>query len=300
MSYEGARVLITGVKGFTGRYMAAELLNNGAYEVVGIGTADGEGSDYKRVDLRDYEALKAILRVYRPEMVVHLAALAFVGHGNPDDFYRVNLLGTRNLLRAIEQSGVVPKAVLVASSANVYGNASVSMLSEDAPVAPMNDYAVSKLAMEYMVSLWRNRLPLIITRPFNYTGVGQDPSFLLAKITDHFRRREGRIQLGNMDIARDFSDVRTVVHLYRRLLEAPSAIGCTVNVSSGVSHTLREVIAICEDIAGYRIDVEINPAFVRANEVKALCGDNARMRSLVGEWSAVPLRSTLEWMLASN
>jgi nucleoside-diphosphate-sugar epimerase len=294
------KALITGIDGFTGRYMAAELAGAG-YRVLGIGSGAEPGADdYRTIDLLDAAGLQAAIRDWEPELVVHLAAVAFVAHGDADAFYRVNLLGTRNLLQALADASARPDAVLLASSASVYGNASQGMLDETVPPAPANDYAVSKLAMEYMARLYADKLPLIITRPFNYTGVGQHESFLVPKIVAHFRRKAPVIELGNMDVSRDFGDVRTVVQAYRRLLEHPEAIGRTVNVCSGQAHSLREILDTCEAISGHRIRVEVNPAFVRDNEVKILCGDAGRLRALLGQWQPVALQDTLRWMLAAG
>ncbi|PYC22958.1 GDP-mannose 4,6-dehydratase [Pseudomonas mosselii] len=292
------RALITGIHGFTGRYMAAELKASG-YEVIGTGSQPLSVPDYHQVDLLDGMGLRALLAELQPDVVVHLAALAFVGHGAADAFYQVNLIGTRNLLEAVAACGKVPECVLIASSANVYGNTSEGMLDEQALPAPANDYAVSKLAMEYMTRLWFDRLPIVITRPFNYTGVGQAENFLLPKIVAHFQHKAATIELGNLDVWRDFSDVRAVVQAYRGLIEA-RPVGQTVNVSSGQTHSLREVIAKCEAITGHRIGVQVNQAFVRANEVKTLCGDNARLRGLVPGWQTPSLDNTLGWMLASK
>lgn len=294
----GKRVLITGIRGFTGRYMVAELAANG-YEVFGLGSQPGEEPDYRHVDLADAGALRRVLTELQPDVIVHLAALAFVGHGDANAFYQVNLIGTRNLLEAVAASGKTPDCVLLASSANVYGNASAGVLSESTTPAPANDYAVSKLAMEYMASLWFDRLPLVIARPFNYTGVGQAENFLLPKIVSHFRHKAERIELGNLDVWRDFSDVRAVVRAYRGLIEARPC-GQTFNVCSGRTHSLREVLAMCTEITGHQLQVEVNPAFVRANEVKTLCGDASRLRAVLGDWQTPPLENTLNWMLASE
>ncbi|WP_286953261.1 MULTISPECIES: GDP-mannose 4,6-dehydratase [unclassified Pseudomonas] len=298
MQKANKRALITGVQGFTGRYMADELRASG-YEVIGTGSQALDAPDYHQVDLTDGLGLRALLAEVQPDVIVHLAAIAFVGHGAADAFYQVNLLGTRNLLEAIAACGKAPECVLLASSANVYGNVSEGMLDEQTPPAPANDYAVSKLAMEYMARLWCDRLPIVIARPFNYTGVGQAENFLLPKIVSHFHRKADTIELGNLDVWRDFSDVRAVVQAYRGLIEA-RPLGQTVNVSSGHTHSLREVIAKCTAITGHSIDVQVNPAFVRANEVKTLCGDNARLRGLVPGWQTPSLDETLGWMLAGK
>lgn len=292
------RVLITGASGFTGRYMVSELHSQQCH-VIALGSREGRGgADESHVaDLRDEEALASVMRDARPDVIVHLAALAFVGHGSVEEFYSVNLMGTRNLLSSVERAGLPLDRMLLASSANIYGNAAEGMLDEETPPAPANDYAVSKLAMEYVAGLWKDRLPITIVRPFNYTGVGQAEQFLVPKIVSHFARRAAVMELGNLEVSRDFGDVRAVVSAYRQLLQTPEAEGRVVNVCSGRGHTLADIVAKCEALTGHALEVRVNPAFVRANEVKVLLGDNSRLRGLIGTWSSPPFEETLSWML---
>jgi nucleoside-diphosphate-sugar epimerase len=278
------KTLITGLEGLTGRYLQAELLAHG-HEVIGL-----------RADLTDAKTLEADMQVLQPDAVVHLAGISFVGHGDPNDFYRVNLLGTRNLLTSLAGCGRRPNCVLLASSANVYGNSNAGVLSEDMPPNPANDYAVSKLAMEYMARLWLDMLPIVIVRPFNYTGIGQSESFLIPKIVSHFRQGKRIIELGNLDVWRDFSDVRKVARAYRRLLEVVPA-GETVNICSGRATSLREVLRAAVDFSGHEIEVRVNPALVRINEVRTLCGDVSKMNQLIGDCQMPPFQETLRWMI---
>ncbi|GGZ00076.1 NAD-dependent epimerase/dehydratase family protein [Pseudoduganella plicata] len=295
----GKRALVTGIAGFTGRYVAEELALAG-YEVFGTATpGSASAPGVIGVDLLDRDGLAAAVREVMPDVVVHLAAIAFVAHSDVEQIYRVNVVGTRNLLEALAGTPKKPSAVLVASSANIYGNTDVPVIHEDVPAAPANDYAVSKLAMEYMARLWMDKLPIVLARPFNYTGVGQADNFLLPKIVSHFRRKEARIELGNLHVWRDFSDVRLVAAAYRRLLAAAPAGDAArriFNVSSGKAYSLGEVLDMMADIAGYRIDVHVNPAFVRANEVERLTGDNRRLQAVVGTIEPPPLADTLRWM----
>lgn len=292
---EGRRALITGLRGFTGHYLAQELSAAG-YRVFGTVMPGEElGPDIHAVDLCDREAVARMVDEVQPDVVAHLAGIAFVAHANSELIYRVNVVGTRNLLEALALGAHRPTSVLLASSANIYGNASVPVIDENVPPSPANDYAVSKLAMEYMARLWMDKLPITIARPFNYTGVGQAENFLLPKIVSHFRRSERRIELGNLAIARDFSDVRMVSRAYRRLLAvAPS--GEAFNVCSGSSHSLANLIDMMDEIAGYRIDVQVNPAFVRANDVLTLAGSNSKLTAVIGQLEPTPLSETLRWM----
>lgn len=287
------RALVTGLSGFTGRYMAAELESRG-YQVFGLGNTDPE-LDEPTLDLRDFAAVKHAVMRMRPDVVVHLAAVAFVAHSDVSDIYTSNIVGTRNLLAALAALEYPIQKILLASSANIYGNSAVAVLDEDNPAQPQNDYAVSKYAMELMSRQWSETLPIIIARPFNYTGVGQSKNFLLPKIVDHFVRREARIELGNIEVYRDFSDVRSVADAYMRLLSGGEA-GGIYNICSGVAHSIQDTLDMLAVIAGYEIEVAVNPAFLRANEVKRLLGDNRRLVEAIGEPRKIALEETLHWM----
>lgn len=275
-------ILVTGVDGFTGFYVQSELEAHG-HTVVGLSS-----------DLTDADAVAAEIAQVQPEAVVHLAGISFVGHVSANAFYDVNLIGTRNLLNALAKHVPDVKSVLLASSANIYGNR-----SEGTRPAPTNDYAVSKLAMEHMAHLWVDRLPLFIVRPFNYTGVGQDKKFLIPKIVAHFKKKKAVIELGNLDVWREFGDVRDVSDIYRKLLE-DCPVGKTLNICTGQAYSLREVTALCVKITGHDLEIKINPEFVRANEVRMLSGDNSRLKGVIGDWQSHTLENTLKWMLQTD
>jgi nucleoside-diphosphate-sugar epimerase len=154
--------------------------------------------------------------------------------------------------------------------------------------------------MEHMARTFRQRLALVIARPFNYTGPGQDTRFLIPKMVDHFARNAREIELGNTHVSRDFSDVRDVVSAYVGLLETPwqdEHSGDVVNVCSGVATPLNDLIEHMNRLAGYNINVQVNPAFVRANEISSLRGNDARLRQRLGHARALtPLANTLRDM----
>jgi len=273
------RVFVTGLSGFTGRYLRDALAADGL-EVHGIGQGAGEGVQH--CDLNDTASLTRIIDAVRPDYVVHLAAIAYVAHDDPLEFYRVNVLGTESLLKAIVDAGASPTKVLVASSANVYGNAEQLPITEDVPPAPTNHYANSKLAMEMICRNWFARLPMLIARPFNYTGYGQAENFLVPKI----------IRLGNIDVSRDISDVRYLVEAYRRLLVG-GAVSETVNICGGRAYSVAEILDAMRDISGRDIHVEVDPALVRGAEVVRLYGSPAKLRHLVGDIPTPGLRVIL-------
>lgn len=290
-------VLLTGANGFTGKYVRAELEAAG-YTVVGALVGASRGPHEVTLDITSPDNCRRVMEKVQPDYLIHLAAISFVQHADADAFYRVNVIGTINLLQAMADVELSPRRVLIASSANVYGNTTAGVISESQPPQPVNHYAVSKLAMEFMAKTWSDRLPIVLTRPFNYTGVGQEPHFLVPKIVSHFAQRAPVIELGNLDVERDFSDVRMVAQAYRGLLEKDCA-GETVNICSGRPYSLRAILHTMQQIAGYDIDVRVNPAFVRQSEVKTLVGSPDKLRSLVANLQTIPLDDTLRWMYSA-
>ena len=294
------RTLVTGAAGFTGRYVVAALADLG-HEVHGIVHAPDEPlpgvAQLHEADIADLPAVSRIVDSVQPNHVVHLAAIAFVAHDDVEQIYRTNVVGTRQLLEALTQASQVPSSVLLASSANIYGNARGGQLDETTPAAPANDYAVSKAAAEHVARIYSARLPIIVTRPFNYTGRGQSESVLLPKIVAHARNRAPVIELGNLDVARDFSDVRTVADTYVRLLSSRGAIGETFNVCSGRAVSLHQVMKLVWTLSGHEPEIRINPALVRENEVSTLWGSPAKLESVIGPLKHISIEETLRWML---
>lgn len=293
------KILITGIDGFTGRYLAKEMAAAG-YDVIGLALkkpglkVDGAKYIYE-CDLCDFLTLEKNVSEVKPDIVAHLAAIAFVAHGEINDFYKTNLIGSRNLLEALLKLDVLPKSILMASSANVYGNQG-GILDESIAPSPTNDYAVSKLAMEYVANLYKAQLPIIIVRPFNYTGVGQSINFLIPKIIDHFKRCAPFLELGNLDVIRDFSDVRSVVKYYRLLIEAKPN-GEIFNICSGNGHSLTDILKMMNQISGHYPEIRVNQNFVRTNEVHCLIGLRTKLDFTIKEVEHTPFIETLKWML---
>jgi nucleoside-diphosphate-sugar epimerase len=292
-------VLVTGARGFTGRHLSTELRAAG-YEVIGLVESPPTGPGELCADLTDVAATARAVGEAKPDRVVHLAAISFVAHDDVEAIYRTNLLGSLALMQALAARADEVRAVILASSANVYGNGAEGAIEESTPPAPVSHYAASKLAMEHMAATFRDHLPVTIVRPFNYTGPGQSEQFVVPKLVAHFRRRAETVQLGNLDVVREFIDVRAVCGVYRRLLACEDAIGKTINICTGRGMTLREVIALLEGETGHRMEIRVNPHFVRANEVQSLVGSPRKLDALVGPVASIPFRTTLRDMLQAE
>lgn len=276
------RIAVTGSRGFTGRFVVEALARHGATCVP------------LDADLGDPAAIDREVAMIECDRLIHLAARAFVDQKDWAAFYTINQLGTFHLLDSFARRHPGLRCV-VASSAQVYGIGAEGLIDEDAQALPSNHYAVSKLAMEHGARRWADRLDLVLTRPFNYTGLGQSVDYLIPKIVDHYRRRATVIELGNLWVRRDFGDVRAVADAYARLALAPSSRN-VFNICTGVVHSIDDILAVMTKISGHQPNVVVNPAFVRSNEVAVLGGSPVRLQAALPGWTSPPLSETLAWM----
>ena len=276
-------VLITGLDGFTGQYLKSDLELNGL-SVIGL-----------QADLTDREAVISEVLKLEPDYVVHLAGISFAASEDTASIYSVNVSGTVNLLDGVSQLNYSPKKVILASSATVYGNVSDSVLSESICPKPVSHYGCSKLAMEHMAQNYADKFPLIITRPFNYTGIGHAEHFLIPKIVKAYQDKKTVIELGNLDVSREFNDVRDICRIYTSLLLNNNQ-SQTVNLCSGKTISLMTIIELMNVIAGFKLEVKVNPSFVRPNEIKDLSGDIHLLEKMVQPEFNYGIKETLRWM----
>lgn len=299
------RALITGASGFAGGWLCRECAAAGD-DVVALsrrGTVpDGCGHGVA-VDLCDAEAVAAAVRSAAPDVVYHLAALSSVGRSweAPADTLNANVGSAVNLLEAARSEASGARLVWV-STCEVYGEPTSLPITEDAPLAPANPYAVSKTAGDLLCAVYATSydLDIVRVRPFSHSGPGQLPIFLLSSLTRQAAvgRRDGadrlRIVTGNPETRRDFTDVRDVVRAYRLLGTGGDAVTGVYNVSSGRSVSAAEqVMLLAEVVAPLGVSHVVDPAMVRAHEVMDLRGDHARLTADTGWEPRIPLRQTM-------
>lgn len=288
------KVLITGIDSFTGVHLTSYLEKSG-YDVYGTSLSKSDVKKYK-CDITKKEDILKTLDEVKPDFLIHLSGISYAAHGNNEDFYRVNTIGTTNILDAYLELNLSSRKIIIASSATIYGNIGMEILDESLCPKPANHYGASKYAMECLVRGYFNKLPIIITRPFNYTGKGQSENFLIPKIIKHFKEKKDVIELGNLNVSREFNDIEYVCEVYKRLLECEN-ISEVVNICTGRGIKLLDVIEDMNKISGYEIKVEVNPAFVRKDEIKSLTGSNKRLLNIIGDVKQKDFKDTLRDMI---
>lgn len=287
------KVLITGIDSFTGKHLSSYLESFG-YDVYGTSNSSNGNKKY-RCDITKKDDIANVLKNVKPDYFIHLSGISFAAHDNIEDFYKINTIGTVNILDAFVELEQKPSKMILSSSATIYGNQGLSVLDESLCPKPANHYGVSKYSMECLAKGYFDKLPIIITRPFNYTGIGQAEHFLIPKIIKHYRENKKIIELGNLNVSREFNDVGYVCEVYKRLLECKSH-GEVVNISSNKGIKLLDVISSMNKLASYNIEVKVNPKFVRKDEIKSLTGSTNKLFKMIGRINSLNIENILQKM----
>ena len=280
------KTLVTGGNGFTGRYLIDSLKQRG-HEVHKL-----------KCNLLDKDSLKSEIKKIQPKNIIHLAGISFTQHHDIELFYKVHLFGTINLLQCIKTSQSLD-SLLIASSGAMYKNNNLEMYDEDCELNPGNHYGLSKFSMEKAAAFFKDEIPLIIARPFNYTGNGQDPVNLIPKIVNAFKALQPEIYLGNTNSIREFNDVRYVVDCYISLIENLKSYKKPINICSGSGTSINEVIKICSNISAHNINVKVDKSLIRKNEPKKIIGNPNLLKNLITLPKEIPIEDTLRWMLTT-
>ncbi|SNR24616.1 UDP-glucose 4-epimerase [Maribacter sedimenticola] len=290
-------VLITGIGGFTGVHLEAEMTKIG-YRVFGTTNSIALKENHYQCDILNKECLLKVVSIVKPNFIIHLAAISFVASKDVTAIYNTNILGTLNLLECLDELKLDIKKVLLASSAAIYGNIE-GVLNESLCPKPVNHYGNSKLVMENMVASYYNKFEIIIARPFNYTGIGQNNSFLIPKIVQHFREKNSTIKLGNLHTFREYNNVSSFSEIYIKLLNS-SFHSDKVNICSGSTYSIGEILGMLEKITGHYLKVEVNPLFIRKNEIVELKGSTDKLFNILGgSIKFKTLETTLSEMLTN-
>jgi len=304
-----AGVLVTGCNGFVGRTLVARLAAAG-HEVWGVDRSRGEGDfagrESRVADLTDGEAFGALLEECAPDAIVHLAALSSVRQSFDDPYATLvgNTLPALHIVEHLKRSGRRCRA-LVVGSAEEYGVLPPERLpiTESAPVDPRSPYALSKSIQNQCCRAYSTLygLDVLMTRSFNHTGPGQSDTFVLSSfarqlVEIQLGRREATLRVGNLDVRRDFLDVRDVCAAYELLLEKGSA-GETYNVCSGTSHRIGDLLERLRALAGVKVDVRVDPARLRPVDMPDLRGSAGKLAGHTGWEPTVPIEDTLRALL---
>jgi GDP-4-dehydro-6-deoxy-D-mannose reductase len=288
--------LVTGAGGFAGRHLVEHLRARGD-EVITPTSAE--------LDLRDAERTREFVAGAQPGFIYHLAALASVDRSWHDQGRTLveNQSMTLNVLEAVSKEAPGAR-VLLAGSGEIYGPPRELPVDEEAPLAPRNPYAVSKASADLLGAMYANAhgLSVVRTRAFNHAGPGQSDTYACGTFTRQVAEAEAAgsaevvLRTGNLDSARDFTDVRDVVAAYALAIGLePNAY----NVASGRATPVRELIELVRAATDIEVRHEVDPARVREFDVPEVRGSAERLRAATGWEPRISLERTVEDALAA-
>lgn len=295
------RLLVTGLNGFVGQTIR-RLISGDQHPDVDLIEAD------HRVDIRDAQAIEALISLTRPTRVIHLAAQSFVPEAirDPKTTFDTNFYGTLNLLQALDDSGFTGSMLYVGSS-DEYGLVAPDALpiTEQQVLRPRNPYSVSKVAAEALSYQWSQtaRFRVVMARPFNHIGPGQDERFVVSSFAKQIAAiksglRPNEIAVGDIDVTRDFTDVRDVARAYLLLLEQGQN-GEVYNICSGVERSPREILNRMLGIAGIAAGIREDEGRMRRSEQRRAYGSCEKLRMQTSWTPQISLDTSLSDILLS-
>ena len=289
------KVLIFGIDSFTGFYLKQKLISE-KFDV--IGTSLSKESEYF-CDITSKRNCINIIKKVQPNYLINLAGVSFVPNSDLEKIYKVNLLGPLNIMESLVQTNVHPLNILFASSAQLYSYSDGEMTNENSDTCSVNHYSNSKVAMENILDFYKKDFNVNILRPFNYTGLGQKENFIVPKIVSHFKNKKEKIYLGDIDVSRDFSDVRDVVDAYFRVMKYSSSSE-SFNICSGKSIYINDLLEMVANITNHSLEIIQDESFKRKNLIKHLLGDNSKLKSIGWSPCFTDFNDTLKWMINGN
>lgn len=302
------KVLVTGSGGFVGRHLVNLLKED--FQIIGTlfgeELKDEENVSYYEGNIQDKDFIGGLVKKYSPEYIVHLAARAISWDSDTEQVFNTNFLGTINLYKAVLEQKKVDSSydpkILYVSSAEVYGKTSTpEKINEDCPFFPVNFYAVSKVAgdrLSYQISQTEG-LNIVIARPFNHTGPGQQKGFFVPDMVSQIVEIENdpsrdTIKVGNTDTVRDLSDVRDIVRAYKLLIESDTKRGEAYNICSGQGQEIKNILEKLLSFAKKDIKIEVDQSRFYPVDIKVAVGDNIKLKTLTGWNPEIALDQTLE------
>jgi len=310
------RILITGVTGFVGNHLVAELrAHDPDAEIWGLTWGDYDRKSLEKTapgirlvegDLVDRKSVAPILDEAKPDLIYHLAAASSVARswGSAAQSLEINAMGTAHLFDAVLGLELDP-VVVVSSTAEIYGRIDdiSAPLSEDSPFAPVSPYGTSKVAQDLLTSQYHagRGLTTIRLRFFHLTGPGRPPHFVASSFARQIARAEAglappTINVGNLDSVRDFTDVRDAVRACRLIADRRHA-GQVFHVCTGHETAISEVLDLLLAMSECEISIEVDGDRVRASDIPWMVGDPSRIEAAAGWRAEIPLEQTLRDLL---
>ena len=285
------KALIFGIGGFVGPYLARELKQHG-YDVFGTDTRDVEDSfwfdGYLKCNILDKDNVKKVIEQVQPTHIINLAAVSSVGQSwkIPDITMQVNVNGTLNIFESCLELNIKPRILLIGSSEEYIP--CDHPMDENTPINANNPYGISKVAQEQFATIYREKYSwdIFCVRAFNHIGVGQKPTFVIPswckQVADIEKGlQEPVIKVGNLDVSRDFSDVRDVVRAYRFIIESRDS-SIIYNIGSGHAILLRDILNIIVNFTSKIIQIKVCSDYLRVNDNIFICCDNTKIRANLG------------------